>query len=101
MRKPSRECGPYQIQDFIYYGNLSTKYQAFLTQLDQVTTPDTIQEALSSPKWRQAAIDEIEALEKNKTWSIEELPRGKKTVGCRWLFTVKYNSDGSIDRYKA
>ncbi|CAJ2644587.1 unnamed protein product [Trifolium pratense] len=26
---------------------------------------------------------------------------GKKTVGCKWMFTVKYNSDESIERYKA
>ncbi|CAJ2645380.1 unnamed protein product [Trifolium pratense] len=29
------------------------------------------------------------------------LPDGKKTVGCKWVFTVKYDSDGSIERYKA
>jgi hypothetical protein len=29
------------------------------------------------------------------------LPDGKKTVGCKWVFTMKYNSDGSIERYKA
>ncbi|WJX71430.1 hypothetical protein P8452_55426 [Trifolium repens] len=43
----------------------------------------------------------MKALEKNKTWSIMTLPDGKKTVGCKWVFTVKYNSDGSIERYKA
>jgi len=44
---------------------------------------------------------EMEALEKNKTWDIVELPKGKRLVGCRWVFTVKYKSDGSIERYKA
>lgn len=29
------------------------------------------------------------------------LPKGKKTVGCRWIYTVKLKADGSIDRYKA
>ena len=38
-------------------------------------------------------IEEIKALLK--------LPIGKKTVGCRWVFTVKHNADGSIERYKA
>ena len=28
-------------------------------------------------------------------------PRGKKTVGCKWVFTIKYNADGSIEWYKA
>ena len=30
-----------------------------------------------------------------------ELPIGKKTIGCKWVFSVKYKSDGTIDRYKA
>jgi hypothetical protein len=29
------------------------------------------------------------------------LPRGKKTVGCKWVFSIKHKADGSIDRYKA
>ncbi|CAL8130892.1 unnamed protein product [Prunus armeniaca] len=29
------------------------------------------------------------------------LPRGKKAVGCRWVFTLKHKADGSIDRHKA
>lgn len=29
-----------------------------------------------------------------------ELPRGKKTVGCKWVFTIKFKSDGSVERYK-
>ena len=46
-------------------------------------------------------IEEIKALHKNHTWELVELPSGKKTVGCRWIFTVKHNADGSIERYKA
>ena len=30
-----------------------------------------------------------------------ELPKGKQTVGCKWVFTLKHNPDGSIQRYKA
>ena len=44
---------------------------------------------------------EMEALEKNSTWDLVPLPNGKKAVGCRWVFTIKHKSDGSIDRYKA
>ncbi|CAL8102598.1 unnamed protein product [Prunus armeniaca] len=26
---------------------------------------------------------------------------GTKHVGCRWMFTVKYNADGTVEKYKA
>ncbi|RVX18212.1 Retrovirus-related Pol polyprotein from transposon RE1 [Vitis vinifera] len=29
------------------------------------------------------------------------LPRGKKPVGCKWIFTVKYKADDTVERYKA
>ena len=43
----------------------------------------------------------MEALQKNFTWELVPLPKGKKMVGCRWIFTIKVNSNGSINRYKA
>ncbi|KAL5833166.1 hypothetical protein ACOSQ3_016840 [Xanthoceras sorbifolium] len=44
---------------------------------------------------------EMKALEKNKTWDLVKLPKGKKPVECKWVFTVKYKSDGTLERYKA
>ncbi|KAI9200598.1 hypothetical protein LWI28_010300 [Acer negundo] len=58
-------------------------------------------EALGDPKWKSAMVEEMKALQKNSTWEMVELPLNKKTVGCKWAFTVKYKSDGTIDRYKA
>jgi hypothetical protein len=29
------------------------------------------------------------------------LPQGKQTVGCKWIFSVKHTPEGKIDRYKA
>jgi len=40
--------------------------------------------------------EEIEALEKNDTWSLEDLPVGKKPISCKLVYCVKYNVDGSI-----
>ena len=45
-------------------------------------------------------IEEIKDLHKNHTWELVKLLSGNKTVGCRWVFTVKHNANGSIERYK-
>ena len=45
--------------------------------------------------------EKMEALLKNNTWTLVPLPEGKRTVGCRWVFSVKHKADGSIHRYKA
>ena len=45
--------------------------------------------------------EELRALEVNQTWDIVNLPPMKKHIGCRWVFSVKYLSDGNIERYKA
>ena len=41
------------------------------------------------------------ALSENATWSLVTRPLGKTIVGCRWVYTVKYFLDGSIERLKA
>lgn len=41
------------------------------------------------------------ALRGNGTWDLVPLPPGHKRVGCRWVFTVKHNPDGSVERLKA
>ena len=43
----------------------------------------------------------MNAFLKNRTWEIVDLPKEKKTVGCKWVFTIKCKPDGSIERYKA
>jgi len=45
--------------------------------------------------------EEIQALENNGTWTLENLPPGEKTIGCKWVYKIKYHSDGSIEHHKA
>lgn len=51
--------------------------------------------------WRNACEDEIRSIEKNNTWTLVDLPSDCKAIGLKWIFKVKRNSDGSINKYKA
>ncbi|KAK9080267.1 hypothetical protein SSX86_001943 [Deinandra increscens subsp. villosa] len=46
-------------------------------------------------------IEEMDALDQNNTWTLVNLPTNKKAIGCKWLFTIKINPDGSLARLKA
>ena len=44
---------------------------------------------------------EIDALKNNNTWIVEDLPKEKNALGCKWVYKIKYHSDGTVERLKA
>lgn len=101
LRKAVRSCTKYPLANFVSYQGISPTYKSFISQSTNVFIPKNIKEALKVSEWRLAVMEEMKALEKNATWEKVKLPSGKKLVGCKWVFTVKYNSDGSLERRKA
>lgn len=93
----------YPITNYISNQNraASGPYALVVNQLEHIPIPNTVQDALKDPKWKAAMNEEMRALQKNQTWEVVPLPDEKKTIGCKWVFTVKFNMDGSVDRYKA
>nr|GEX40521.1 zinc finger, CCHC-type [Tanacetum cinerariifolium] len=66
--------------------------------------PKTYKEAITfrnSAFWKEAIDDEIDSLLSNNTWELLDLPTGSKAIGCRWVFRIKYHTDGSIQTFKA
>ena len=63
--------------------------------------PHIYREAHTDPLWQQAMNEELDALHKNNTWDVGDLPPGQSVVGCRWVYKIKTKADGSIERYKA
>ncbi|GJY61425.1 putative RNA-directed DNA polymerase, partial [Tanacetum coccineum] len=91
----------YGLEKYVSYSNLS-KHNYFLsTTLNKSTEPNTYYKAIQNHNWIEAMNNEIEALNMNNTWTICDLPEGRKSVGSKWLFKIKYKSTGSIKRYKA
>ncbi|CAN1754263.1 Retrovirus-related Pol polyprotein from transposon TNT 1-94, partial [Linum perenne] len=101
IRKGTRRCTQHPIGSYVDYTGLSPKYRAFITNMDSIEIPKSIHEALQNSKWKLAVEEELHALHKNQTWDMVILPSDKRTVDCRWIFTVKYKSDGSVERFKA
>ncbi|GAA0152297.1 hypothetical protein LIER_10810 [Lithospermum erythrorhizon] len=88
------------IECFVSYSNLSSFFRVFSTSLSNFTIPNIINETLTLPNWKHAVLEKMNSLYKNK-WELVNLPPTKRTVGCKWVFTVKYNEKGEIDKYKA
>nr|GEV31520.1 retrovirus-related Pol polyprotein from transposon TNT 1-94 [Tanacetum cinerariifolium] len=100
LRKVKRTCR-YLVFAFGSYDGLSTSSHAFVVNLDSILVPKTLGEALAYFGWRAAMIEEMNALDHNSTWAFVDLPVHKKEIGCKWVFSVKMNPDGSIARLKA
>lgn len=68
------------------------------------TVPLTYEEAMSSPEaenWKTAMNEEMSALQENETWSLIKLPENKRPIGCKWVYTLKTDIEGRIQKYKA
>ena len=46
-------------------------------------------------------LEELKAIEKNKTWELIKLPSNNKPIVVKWVFKLKLNSYGSIAKHKA
>src|SRR5258705_3290213 len=60
--------------------------------------------SLDSDKWQEAIIAEHQSIVDAGTWEVykrKDLPSGRKAINSQWVFKVKLNADGSIERYKA
>ena len=91
----------YQIANYVSCNKLAPERQTLVSNMESIQVPTRVKEALKDPKWAKAMDEEMLALKKNNTWEVMMLPAGKKIVGCRWVFIVKYKVDGTLDRYKA
>jgi len=85
----------------VSYQNLSNTHYHFVMSLHFHTELKTYAEASKHDCWNKAMQVELSALETTGTWKIVDLPDHIKPIGCRWIYKVKHNNDGLVERYKA
>ncbi|WVZ11776.1 hypothetical protein V8G54_016306 [Vigna mungo] len=91
----------YPITNYINYNRLSHTFKHTILSISSNAEPTCYYIASKQPQWVTAMHAELDALQANNTWELTTLPPNKTAIGCRWIYKIKYNSDGSIERYKA
>ena len=107
IRKPTRSSNilaylndyKHDISNFISYEFCN--HQSFVTSLYSVSIPTNWKLAREDSKWKEAMLEDMRALEKNRTWELVNLLQGKQPVRFKWGFTIKNTLEGKVERYKA
>ena len=79
-----------------FFGN---DFYTYLVENEPLTFSETIKSS-ETLFWKEAIKAEINSITQNSTWTLVDLLPGAKPIGCKWIFKRKYNSDGSIEKYK-
>lgn len=69
---------------------MSKSHAAFLSNISNESEQRTFQEANLQLTWKKTMQEELQALDRNKTWSVVSLPAEKKVVGSKWIFKTKF-----------
>jgi hypothetical protein len=77
---------PSHLHDYHCYSALTTLHE-----------PHSFCEAHTNPLWQNAMPKELNALIKTHTWDLIDLPPGKTTVGCKWVYKIETKFDGSVE----
>ncbi|GJW03860.1 ribonuclease H-like domain-containing protein [Tanacetum coccineum] len=91
----------YGLEKFVGYAKLNTENLCFVTELNKSHEPKTFSEASRYSHWTDAMNKEMEALLRNDTWDLVDLPKDRKAISSKWLWKIKFKSSGEIERYKA
>ncbi|XP_056844130.1 retrovirus-related Pol polyprotein from transposon RE1 isoform X2 [Raphanus sativus] len=91
----------YPLSDYLTYDRLSSSHRSFLLALTINIEPKHFRQAMEHEVWRNSMKSEMDALERNHTWDLEELPNGKNALGTQWIYTIKLRADGTIERHKS
>ena len=98
---PHQTSSPHAISYVLSYHNLSPSYFTYIHNMTAIKEPSSYSKAIKHSYWQDAMNVELKALQDNQTWQIIDLLPSKKAIGNQWVYKVKYNPDGTVERCKA
>lgn len=104
VRRSQRERQiPQRFQDYELVSDSAVNVEGELIHfaLFAEAEPVTFADAVQDSKWVQAMEEELKSIERNGTWKLVELPPNKKSIAVKWVYKVKLNPDGGVNKYKA
>lgn len=99
--QPLPSSSEYPITNFINSKNFSTQHRAYQVAIMSATEPKSYNQAIRDEVWRDAMGNEFKAHKINGTWSVTDLPPGKKALGNMWVYKLNSRADGTLERHKA
>ncbi len=90
----------YHVQRLTYDGFVA-HHNAYMVKVIQEVEPTCFEQAVGNLKWDNAMDEKMATLDANAIWELVALPKDKKAIGCKWVYKVKHNANGSVSRYKA
>ncbi|XP_047257055.1 uncharacterized protein LOC107850820 isoform X4 [Capsicum annuum] len=76
-------------------------WYGFSSTLSTISVPTCYSQSSKHECWQKAMEEELLALKENDTWDIVSCPSNVHPIGCKWVYSIKFHSDGTLDRYKA
>ena len=83
------------------YNDYMAYHYAFMLKVAADREPEIFAEAAKSPRWVKTMNEEMQALSKNETWDLVPHSPHKKAIGCRCIYKMNYNVDGSVNHSKS
>ncbi|CAI7775821.1 unnamed protein product [Closterium sp. NIES-53] len=79
-------------------GSTTTRKSSLVNGAEETKDAEEEEEEVQQ-EWKKAMESELKSIEENGTWELVELPEGHKAITSKWLFKIKSDADGKIERY--
>ncbi|CAI7825298.1 unnamed protein product [Closterium sp. NIES-54] len=89
--RPKRAAHP---RDFLKYERLGVP-KALLASMEEALAGD------DREAWLASREDQFQSHMENETWTLTNLPPGRKALDCTWVLRVKTDAEGRLERRKA